>query len=355
MPATLRDVASQLNLSPALVSRVLNNKAGVRASEETQRRIRKTAREMKYRPSASARALSTGRTMQLAISAADADLHQGHSGRLSEVLGLIEAAAPHQYRVLVLPSPAHRTDRRDLEALIHASGCDGFCIYAEQADAALYDLLREHEMPFVVVGNPGDPSLPQVDHDNYRYAYDSVAWLRAQGHTRIAFVEFVSHTNQPYIGVLRRGYQDAMEALCGGYDPALDLLRADLPLKEQAEFVTGPAAPTALIVRELSNALRWETAIQSQGMRIREDIVLLPHMLQQELQFLPPGYAYHAHDPRAVGVRAGEVLIQWILDGKMPESVLPILVAPLGPCWHCDAQESVCNSSSSIVPPLEGR
>src|SRR6185437_1175323 len=125
MATTLRDIADQLGLSPGVVSRVLNEKPGAWASEETRRRILDTALELNYHASASARALVTGRTMQLAISTADAAWHRAGAGRLAEVVGFIQAAAAHQYRVLVLPSSQRHVDTREFEELIRSAACDG--------------------------------------------------------------------------------------------------------------------------------------------------------------------------------------------------------------------------------------
>src|SRR5690242_21829016 len=67
MAIKLRDIATKLNLSPSLVSGVLNDRAGVWASEETRERIRRTARELGYRPHAAARALRSGKTNTVAL------------------------------------------------------------------------------------------------------------------------------------------------------------------------------------------------------------------------------------------------------------------------------------------------
>ena len=211
MAITLRQVAAQLKLSPGLVSRVLNNDEGVRVSELTRQRIHAAAQEMQYRPSPSARSLSTGRSRQIAVSGADEGLHNYLSSRLLEQQGLIEAVARQDYRVVLLPSLSERPDSRDFESALYTSGCDGVCLYAAQGSSQVYAALRQLALPFVVLGNPGDLSLPQVDHDNYRYACDAVAWLREQGHTRIGFTDFLPAAEQPFAFDLHRGFSGCNE------------------------------------------------------------------------------------------------------------------------------------------------
>ena len=336
MATTLRDIATHLNLSAALVSRVLNNKPGVWASEETRQRVLDTAKAMNYRPSAMARALVTGRTMQIAVSAADSEWSLGRSGRTAEVRGLIDAAALHHYKVLVLPSPAHLADRHQFESLIQSDGCDGFCVYAEQGSPELYEFFTAHDTRFVVVGNPGNPSLPQVDQDNYRQMYDSIAWLVANGHERIAFVgPSTQKDQQTHVRVLNQGYTDAVNALAGGFDEKLRPARCHTR-EEILRFVSMPNAPTAVIVRGVSSTLNWKYTLLLNGYRIPEDFVILSHidiaeMYHMQEGALQEGLACHVHDPRLVGAQAGEVLMQWI-NGN-PPGPDPILISSLGIGW----------------------
>src|ERR1700733_1792886 len=62
MRTRLKDVAAKLNLSPALVSGVLNNRPHIWASEETRTRILEAAQALNYQPNAAAQALSKGKT-----------------------------------------------------------------------------------------------------------------------------------------------------------------------------------------------------------------------------------------------------------------------------------------------------
>jgi DNA-binding LacI/PurR family transcriptional regulator len=334
MSITLREVAAKLNLSRGLVSRVLNNDSGVRVSKQTRERIHVSAQEMQYRPSPSARALSTGRSRQIAISGADEGLHNYLSSRLLEQQGLIEAVARQDYRVVLLPSTSDRPESREFEEALYTSGCDGVCLYAAQGSPELYAALRQLAVPFVVLGNPGDLSLPQVDHDNYRYAYDAVAWLREQGHTRIGFTDFVPAAVQPFAFDLHQGYQDAMNALGAGFDPA-HVLGAQAGSAERLAFVQTPHAPTALIVRDWRGANDWRVVMQTHGIRVPQDITILAQVSISEWEYLDPGFAYQAHDPRALGLRAGEMLLNRIETGLPTESeVIRLPVMP--PKWRPD-------------------
>lgn len=354
MPTTLKDIAEHLELSQALVSRVLNDRPGVWASQETRRRIVEAAAEMNYRPSISARALATGKTMQIAVSSADADWHKGSSGRMLEVRGLIDAAALHEYRVLVLPSPRHHADSAQFAEIIRTRACDGFCLYAEQANAALYQFLRDNSMPFVVVGHAAGADVPRVDQDNAGQMRESVQWLSAQGHKRIALASPSTDT-PPHRDVMRDSFMDTMHE-CGhpvrpGEDgPAL------IAHDEMAAWLAAHGDITAIIVQGLPSALNWKWLLHASGRRVPEDVAVLTHIDSSEWLHLSHGdlkngLAVHIYDSHRVGEVAGEILIQWI-NGEAP-SIQDCLIRGLGPCWSEEVdiprQRSESQPADSLV------
>lgn len=64
---TLKDIAKELNLSHATVSRALNRVNDSLISEATRERVRQTASELGYRPNYAGRALVTGKTGLLSL------------------------------------------------------------------------------------------------------------------------------------------------------------------------------------------------------------------------------------------------------------------------------------------------
>lgn len=352
--ATLREVADYAKVSAAIVSRVLNNKPGVWASEETRQRILEAARVLKYRPSASARALSTGRTMQLAISTAVPALQAGNPAELWQLLGFSDAAAAHSHRVVLMTSSNAQPKLSEYEELIDSNACDGFALFAEQLTAPIHDLLRYAEVPYVVLGDPGVDAVPHVDIDNYRYAYESVRWLAERGHRRILFAEFADSAagaDRPFHRRLRAGYFDAMEEFCGGGEPEWAPTFRTQSSEERLAMLKGEAGCTAVILPGLLDAITWEAACRANGMRIPDDVDLLCHLSTMEVSYLEPGLAFHAHDLRGMGERAGELLIGWIENG-LP-STRQVLINPSPPQRKEHATEysfSSARNSEETVP-----
>ena len=66
-PVTIKDIAADLGISPATVSRVLNGRGSELISERTRERVRDSARQLGYRANPAARALITGRSNMVAL------------------------------------------------------------------------------------------------------------------------------------------------------------------------------------------------------------------------------------------------------------------------------------------------
>ena len=68
MRATLSDIAKQVGVSKSLVSMYLNNhRLSRKIAAETKRKIDQAVRELDYRPSFTARALSNGKTRTIGM------------------------------------------------------------------------------------------------------------------------------------------------------------------------------------------------------------------------------------------------------------------------------------------------
>lgn len=338
MATTLRDIAQELSISPTLVSRVLNDKPGAWASETTRARIFETAARMNYQPSGAARALVTGKSMMIAVSAGDADWLHARSGRLAEMRGLIDAAARHQYKVLVLPSEKSTAERREFEGLVHSKGCDGFCLSAEQAEESLLAFLSEHHVPYVVIGNPGLPDVPRVDQDNYGLMHACTSWILNQGRRRIAAIQASpipgeEPRSRPFGSLIAQGYEAALRESGLSMEPELTPERHWSNEAEVALWLC-QVRPDALILRGLASVMLWRTGLARVGFSWPGDVLPVAQLEPAEFAYLEQaglhhGFACQIHDPHAVGLKAGECLIDWIHGRPVPG--LPILLPPAQP------------------------
>jgi DNA-binding LacI/PurR family transcriptional regulator len=291
----------------------------------------------------------------LAVSTADVDLQQGRPAQLWQLLGFTDAAGNHGYRVVLMASHASNPCQDEFEAMIRSNACDGFLLWAEQLTPDLRRLLLYHETPFVVLGDPGDEAIPQVDIDNYAYTYQSIEWLVKQGHRRIAIAEFADvrfGVDVPHIQKIRSAYFDAMRNLCGVQKEEWAPRSRSRHSSDRMNLLRGDDAPTAVVVPSVQDAYIWEATLRMNGLRIPDDLTLLCHLPSMEAIYVEPGIAYHAHDLRAMGMRAGELLIEWIESGTAPARRL--LVPAMEPVWKELAAENDINQHQSDIASTNG-
>ena len=333
---TAADVARRAGVQQASVSVVLNGaKSSTTVSEAARKRILCAARELNYHPSASARALVTGRTMQIAFVANASVWSHLHIHHMTELHGLMMTVARGGYRLLILPPVEAHEPTRVAEI---AQAGDALCVLAPDFAPEFFVALQASGTPFVVLGNPGNVAVPRLDQDNYAQTFASVEWLAARGHRNIMLVHPLGVRGKAlaHCLVINRAYADAIEK-CGGtatlIEPETQLSRAEIAALARTH------SATAIITRGLPVTTEWHAALEEDGKRVPDDVTLLAHLSTDELEYSERcgqahGLACLIHDQQENGRRAGEVLLG-ALKGTAPDKK-PILLPGLGPCWHSE-------------------
>lgn len=341
MATTLRHVADHLQLSQALVSRVLNHVPGKWASQETQKRIFEAASELNYRPSAAAMSLRTGKTRQLAAVSVEGD---SRIDQFLDLEGLVSGAGEEQHRIVVLPLRAGPDGEKSLDEFLANRACDGLCLFAPQVTENHLRAVGRHDIPCVVIGSLDDEALAQlaleyaaiVDHDNYRAAFDSVSWLHAQGKKRIAWAKIPNETDQAHVCALRNGYLDAMSQ----HD--LQPLLLEYSDSTQRAAFLAERKVDAVIVRYIHGAMGWMLAAREAGLQLPDELTIMAHLEAHDAGNLvlcgaEQSLALHLYGVREVGYRAAQILLRWA--GGEPPTERTILVAPHAPAWGRNYEE----------------
>jgi DNA-binding LacI/PurR family transcriptional regulator len=184
---TLRDIAKQLDISHATVSRALNSATDPFISQATRDRVRKTAAEMGYRPNHAARTLSTGRTGLLALWLwAEQVPGSYHSAVGNSMLG---AARSHGYQLL-LDLLSRNSDHGVPMVGFDRWHVDGIVAY-ESGPAVEAQLRTGIPSPVPIVSVGSYHLLEGVDHvfiDLREALEESMRHLIKSGRRRIVYV-----------------------------------------------------------------------------------------------------------------------------------------------------------------------
>jgi LacI family repressor for deo operon, udp, cdd, tsx, nupC, and nupG len=198
----IRDIAEQLGVSPATVSRALSGSGLV--AEPTLSRIRDTARALNYRPNISAQRLRTRRSMTVLMVVRDV----GNPFYLDILKGVEATARAAGYSVLM--GNTENDPGREIEFfnMLRDGHADGMILMTGKLPHGMLEDLPSDAPVVVALEAIEGSGLPHIQIDNAAAAGEAVRHLIALGHRRIAHI---AGPIPEIMATLRRdGYRQAM-------------------------------------------------------------------------------------------------------------------------------------------------
>ena len=268
---TRNDVAKLANVSPAVVSYVMNNSKFV--SAEKVAAVKQAIEELHYRPNMQARGLKTNRSMQIAfvcdnfmnywLEDAEKKLFENgyyvsHCGSFVEE-GLIEMLIERQFDAVFMMSNRYST--AELNRL--ASTGIPMVLYKTRSYGEL-----DHRIVTVV--------------PDYRDAtVKSVNYLIMRGHTRIALIPPVRYKVSGGGGFRLNAYNETL--LANGIEPRMDFVCTDTESNEAIfRSVTNmllrgdkEQRPTAFVAGNDYLALQVMRCANNLGLRVPQDVAVI--------------------------------------------------------------------------------
>ena len=285
-PVTIRDLAAMAGVSPATVSRVINNRGYV--SETTRRRIEDAIKQLDYRPDARARALRgmpsglialvipsilnvfyttlaqavenhlrpLGYTMLLGVTEDDPDLYHRYLDQFSELK--VDG-------IICVPPPR--------------SLCAPTVLRLIEQGMSLVEVNRRHE----------DPCLDAVLADNLQGARLATDYLLHLGHRRIALIVGSPDTTT---GKDRLdGFQWTMAAAGCDVDPALVKIgefTKEFGITATRELIQTVPRPTAIFTTSNRLLMGTMTVLAEQHIRVPDDLSIVSFDDSEWLSFWQP-------------------------------------------------------------------
>jgi Transcriptional regulators len=184
---TIQDIARHLGVSKGTVSMALNDAPGV--NEDTRRRVKEYARQVRYLPNQLARAINTGRSHLVAVL-----LSRLTDSFYEEVVqGIENVAAQRGYDIIVssVVGASARSLNRDADELVDR-------LISRQVDGvvgSVYSLpdsararLKDAGVPFLFLGPDPVPGEASLTVDNLLGGRIAAEHLYELGHRRILFL-----------------------------------------------------------------------------------------------------------------------------------------------------------------------
>lgn len=184
-PATLSDIASQLNISISTVSRALHNHPAI--NENTKRQVIKLAQKLNYQPNMLALSLLNRKTNTIGIIVPEIT-----SYFFSSVInGIQDYVNDTGYQLIISQTEESNEKEKEILQAMSRVRVDGFLVSptSETHDAKHFNKLVDNGTPLVIfdrdcVGCNADKVLV----DDYEGAFQAVEYLIKSGCRRIAHI-----------------------------------------------------------------------------------------------------------------------------------------------------------------------
>ncbi len=301
---TIVDIAKASGVSVTTVSRILNNRPDV--AEETRQRVLQLIEEQGFTPQLAWQQLRSGKSHFIA-------LHYPQDFNLPSQNIVTGAAMSCEDTGYTLNLIVNSLSDNELLSIFRSGQADGIILMEILTNDHRVQVLREHDLPFVMVGRCADNTgLSYVDIDIGKGVTDSIQYLTALGHRQIGFITLAPILQEKEYGYVTWAVESYQKA-CQMFDlPMLwrtvDLKNDDteavvLNLLEDHPGITSIVVPQEIGVPGLLKA------IQTKGLRVPEDlsIIGLFNDSMSEL-FTPPlsTISFPSHD---MGYQAARILI----------------------------------------------
>jgi DNA-binding LacI/PurR family transcriptional regulator len=229
---------------------------------------------MGYYPNAMARGLARNRTNAIGL----VFLHQHSPLHTSESFtmfldGVLSEATYRQRDTLICTSYSWSDGRNNMAALLDRR-CDGLILVVPRTDNPVTDMLKEYEIPFVILGGRSDdPSVSFVDTDCIGESRRLVNYLFQLGHKRIALAQGHDYPYLTYATDRLEGYRQAHrdQNMRLNSELIFDLVDPDHNLGTLMQLPPS-LRPTAIFGACDANALHAMDQLRRAKIRVPEDI-----------------------------------------------------------------------------------
>jgi DNA-binding LacI/PurR family transcriptional regulator len=322
--ATIRDVARTANVSVATVSRILNNKPDV--SGETRQKVLDVIDELGYARSMQWKQITSGKTRVIT-------LHYPYKLAISNqvslhfITGVTTACEEHGYSLHLV---TQALDENSLLDFYRTNQSDGVILMEIRMDDWRVKLLRQHYLPFVMIGRcENNDGVNFVDFDFESAVTVAVNHLINLGHQNIAFVSVVTDPEQNHYGPSVRALE-GYEKVCVQYNIPKLYCEADNGFENvklaTLNLMESHPEITAVITIFDTAAAGIFAAINSLGLSIPDDISFVGLADVQGAELSSPSLTIMHFPASSMGYDAAKILINELEKGIKTSK--QILVGP---------------------------
>lgn len=303
---SIRDVADQVGVSPATVSRVLNNYPYIRP--EVRDRVLDAVDSLGYRRNRVAQRLRASRSLVIGILISDIT-----NPFLNTVVASVEATFFEQgYSVLMSNTGGDPDKEVDYLAMMENEAAAGLVIVPTVEDMTRITELAANGMPIVVVDRL--MHCDRVDcvlSDNVGGAREAVDYLIRMGNTRIGHIGGPLHLTSGRERL--QGYREAMESAGLPVDPdwiRIGNHRYESGYENTLELLDSHPDLTALFCENNMMSLGALNALRDRQIEVPEQMAVVGFDDTPWAPLLKPSLTVVAQPTELIGQRAAALLLE---------------------------------------------
>lgn len=303
-PATIKDVASELGMSVATVSRALSQPHLLRP--DTRAKVLTVVERLGYRPNLLARGLRRGETRSILLVAPKLSLFF-----LEVFSGAEEAARAAGFAVLLGNSDGDPEREEAYFDQVSSGRADGIILLTGIAPSAYAHGRRPLPPLVTVLERLQGHDAPVVRVDHRLGAADATRHLTDLGHRRIAHIAGSKHAASSAHRIA--GYKDALSAAGIAYSE--ELVQAgdfsmDSGVVAMERLLALENPPTAVFAGNDEMAFGAMTAAHKQGLQVPHDISMVGFDDQKTAAFYIPALTTVNIPRQELGRRAAQELME---------------------------------------------
>ena len=305
---TIYDIAKELNITAATVSRALNNNPKI--SKNTRELVLATASKLNYKQNRLALALKSGKSNNVGVIVPFIN----RNFFASIIRGIEDELYPKGYHVII--SQTHEDHEREIKIIQNLLNAqvDGILISTSHTNDKKSKLepFTKKNIPFVFFDRKLDvPNISSVIIDDFKGGYDATQHLIEQGCKRIAHL-YVNNGLEIYKNRLD-GYKKALKENNQNFNPEYVIaLKNDMEAgKEAAERLMKLSNPPDAIFSStdygLLGAIKY---LQSYPMKIPDNFCAVGFSNEPFTQFMEPSISSIDQSPVEMGRMAARVFLE---------------------------------------------
>ncbi|MBN8575934.1 MAG: LacI family DNA-binding transcriptional regulator [Cytophagales bacterium] len=270
---TIYDIAKELNISPATVSRGLKDHPGIR--KDTKRKILEAARKMGYQQNTFASNLRSKRSNTIGVI-----IPRLNSYFMATVIAGMEKVANQRGYNLII-SQTQESFKKEIASVntMFNSRIDGLMVSLayDTGDTKHFDLLLKRKIPIIffdrVLTHPGCTSIVI---DNRQAGFDATHHLIQQGCSRI--VHIAGNLSRNVYSDRLEGYKQALVAAGIPFDPALVInnsLSEQGGMEAAQQILAMPLRPDGIFSSNDTSAVACISQLKASGIRIPQEMAVV--------------------------------------------------------------------------------